>query len=398
MKPKKLAALVTEYRKWSHADVIVGKILEGDLYDGKLRGNLQLASLYVDQFPETDLSQALAKKYQFPIARTIEQALTAGGKTLAVEGVLIIGEHGKYPENERGQKLYPRKRFFDEVVAVFEKTGQTCPVFNDKHLSVTWADAEAMVRTARKRMFPLMAGSSIPVTWRKPDLAITPGSTLTAALQLGYGPLEGYGFHALEGLQCMLERRKGGETGVRAVTCLQGKAMWPALDSLPNSEALITAALERVPARAKGDYRTLSEKDPSSAVFWIEYQDGLKAAVAMLNGALYEGDGGAFVFAGQLLGEKKPLATHFYLQQPDPFAHFAELLKAIESMMLTGHPAYPVERTLLTTGILEAVMLSKHKGNKQILTPHLENLTYTPSKWSHAQGEIPKPIPRWGKK
>ena len=49
--PKRVAAVVTEYRRWSHADVIVGKILEGYNHDGKDGPNLRLVSLYADQFP-----------------------------------------------------------------------------------------------------------------------------------------------------------------------------------------------------------------------------------------------------------------------------------------------------------------------------------------------------------
>src|SRR5262249_2089670 len=112
MSKKPVAAIVTEYRKWSHADVIVGKVLEGFNYDGGDGPDLKLVSMYVDQFPDKDMSRDLAKKYGFTIHETIEAALTQGGKELAVEGVLCIGEHGKYPDNDKGQKLYPRRRFF----------------------------------------------------------------------------------------------------------------------------------------------------------------------------------------------------------------------------------------------------------------------------------------------
>ena len=113
--PKKIAAVVTEYRNWSHADVIVGKILEGYNYDGGAGPNLKLVSMYVDQFPDKDMSRDLAKKYGFTIYDTIDEALTLGGKELAVDGVVIVGEHGKYPSNDKGQVLYPRRRFFEEV-------------------------------------------------------------------------------------------------------------------------------------------------------------------------------------------------------------------------------------------------------------------------------------------
>ncbi len=61
--PKFLAALVTVYRRHSHADVVVGKVLEGYRYDGSERPDLRLASPYVDQFPPDDLSRGLANKY-----------------------------------------------------------------------------------------------------------------------------------------------------------------------------------------------------------------------------------------------------------------------------------------------------------------------------------------------
>src|SRR5262249_54390796 len=99
-------------------------------------------------------------------------------------------------------------------------------------------------------------------------------------------------------------------------------------------------------------------------------------------------DGGAFVFATQVKGQEKPVGCQFYLQQPDPFAHFAELTKAIDAQVRTGHAPYPVERTLLTTGILDAAMNSRFEGGKRLETPHLE-IKYAPTDWGPAKGEIP---------
>jgi hypothetical protein len=191
----------------------------------------------------------------------------------------------------------------------------------------------------------------------------------------------------------MVERRTGGETGVKAVTALSGDAMWQACDRGEFSKMLLEETIRRAPAYAKGDYRELTRKSKDAAVWLIEYSDGLKAAAAILNGFLYEGDGGAFCFATQIKGEDKPRSCQFYLQQPDPFAHFAELDKAIETLIVTGHPPYPVERTLLTTGILDAAMTSRHQGGKRIETPYL-NIAYQPTGWPHATGPIPKPIKR----
>jgi hypothetical protein len=391
--PKSVAAVVTEYRLHSHADVIVGKILEGFNYDGGAGPNLKLAALYVDQFPDKDMSRDLAKKYKFPICDTIEGALTLGGKDLAVDGVVCVGEHGDYPKNAKGQILYPRRRFFEAVTDVFAKTKKSVPVFNDKHLAAVWDDAKWMYDRSRELFVPFLAGSSVPLTWRRPELKLAKNCDLVDAVQVGYGPFEGYGFHALEGLQCMAERRKGGETGVKAVQCLQGEEMWKALDAGRWSKDLLEAALERVPSHATGDYRAVTAKTADAGVFLIEYRDGFKGAVAMLNGWLYEGDGGAFTFAGRLKDQDKPVATLFYLQQPDPFGHFAYLVRAIDSMIQTGHAPYPVERTLLTTGILDAVMTSAAEKNRRVETPHLK-IEYQPTDWPFATDPVPKVIKR----
>src|SRR6266540_3005535 len=110
--PKRVAAIVTTYYQNSHADLLVGRLFQTDTLDGRGRkSELQLAGLYVDQFPANDKSRALAKQYGFPIFPTIEKALTLGGDELAVDGVFIIGEHGNYPASPKGQELYPRKQF-----------------------------------------------------------------------------------------------------------------------------------------------------------------------------------------------------------------------------------------------------------------------------------------------
>jgi hypothetical protein len=387
--PKTVAAVVTTYHKWSHADVILRNLLD-DYPDGG-RPDLKLVSLYTDQLHKADMSRDLARKHGFRLSDTIADALTLGGNKLAVDAVLSIGEHGVYPDNEKGQKLYPRRRFFEEITKVFEASRKVVPVFNDKHLAAVWDDAKWMYDTARRLMVPLMAGSSVPVTWRKPPLVLPRGCKLGGAVQIGYGPFEGYGFHALEGMQCMVERRDGGETGVAAVTCHTGEAMWAALDRQPRAAPLLDAAIKLVPAHAKGDIRALSGKSRDAGVFEVEYRDGLRAFVVMPNGWIHEGDGGGFIFSGRVQGRDAPAACQFYLQQPDPFAHFAELTKAIDTFVRTGHSPYPVERTLLTTGILDAVMTSRSRKGERVPTPHLE-IGYKPTDWPPATGPIPKAV------
>src|SRR5205085_5268496 len=132
--------------------------------------------------------------------------------------------HGDYPVNEIGQKKYPRYEFFAQVAAVFEKDGRTAPVFNDKHLSWNWEWAKQMVDTARRLRFPLLAGSSLPVTWRMPAVDLPLGAEVEEVMRVAIGGMDSYDFHALEVIQCMAERRNGGETGVVALQAWRGEA------------------------------------------------------------------------------------------------------------------------------------------------------------------------------
>ena len=122
--------------------MIIENFLEPYLFNGKkTESGMEIVGLYVDQFPDRDMSRDVAKEYGLKIYPTIAEALQAGGDKLAVDAVLAIGEHGNYPKNAKEQVEYPRKRFFDEIVAEFRRSGATVPVFNDKHLSyrADWA-------------------------------------------------------------------------------------------------------------------------------------------------------------------------------------------------------------------------------------------------------------------
>src|SRR5438270_8417273 len=226
---KKIAAVITSYFPYSHADVIVTKFMKGIPTDEELRApRVELAGLYMDQIDARDIGQSLAWRHQVPIFQSIRAALTLGGSELAVDGVLLIGEHGDYPFDEQGRHMYPRRYFFEQIAGVFASSGRSVPVFNDKHLSYNWADARWMYDRARSLAAPLLAGSSLPTCWRRPFLEYALETPVEAALAIGYGGVESYGFHALETLQCMVERRRGGETGVAAVQCLEGGAVWEA--------------------------------------------------------------------------------------------------------------------------------------------------------------------------
>ena len=377
---KRIATVITEYRRNAHADVIAGRLLDGYEYDGRRREpQVEVVSIYTDQVPANDLSRPMAAKHKVPIYPTVREALTRGGERLAVDGVVLIGEHGDYPTNEKGQKLYPRYDLYRQIVEVFRASGRSVPVFSDKHLSYDWTKARWMYDQSRELHFPLMAGSSLPVTWRRPPLELPLGAPVERAVVVFYGGKEAYGFHALEALQCMVERRKGGETGIAAVRTLEGPEVWKWTDANPWSGKLQEAALARSETRKPGSTR---ENVKQPILFLLEYASGLAAAVYMLNGHTNN-----CTFAAQIAGAREPVTTEIWLQSARPYSHFSALVHYIEKLMVTGKPAYPVERTLLTTGALAALMDSR--DGQRIETPQLA-IRYSASKESlFARGPVP---------
>src|SRR5262249_2859700 len=256
-KPRKnLAVVTTAYYYLSHAYHVCGRFLNGSLRDGKMHyPDFGIAGMYVEQTKENDLSRELSRKHGFALYPEVAGALTRGGDKLGADGVLLIGEHGDYPYNDKAQKLYPRYELFQKIVEVFRRAGRTVPVFCDKHLSYDRKQAREMFDTARKLGSPLYAGSSLPVTWRRPELELPLGAPIKDALVASRGELEIYGIHALEALQCMVERRTKGRQGVQAVTCLEGDAVWKAGDDGVWSWELLEHALGRCPSLNVGDVR-----------------------------------------------------------------------------------------------------------------------------------------------
>lgn len=401
---KKVAVVASVYWYLSHAYHIAGRFL-----DGYMKGDTHhfpdygIASAYVEQVKGTDLSRDIAKEHDFRLSETIEDALTLGTGKLTVDGVLLICEHGDYPYNAKGQKLYPRYEYFQQIVKVFEKSGRTVPVFCDKHLSYDRKKAAEMVATAKKMGFPLMAGSSLPVTWRRPELEFKLGTKITDALLVSRGELEIYGIHALEALQCMVERRfenadpKEANQGVKAVTCFQGDSVWKAGDDGAWSWDLLEHALGRSTSRNAGDIRDNCRRFPKPPnwgfytkgpiAFQVEYADGLKASVLQLDGHVADE-----TFAARVEGEKKPQSCLFWLPPPPGAAFLEALASHVETFLATGKPPYPVERTLLTSGILDYALESRVNASKRLETPDLDIRYAPPADSGFMRGDYAKPV------
>jgi len=385
----KIAAITTAYHYLSHAYHIVGRFFDGfDLHDGQglHHPGYDVASLFIEQTPANDLGKEKARRHNVRLSSNIADALMLGTGKVAVDGILLIAEHGEYPFNPKFQKLYPRARMFREILEVLKTFDVRVPIFIDKHLSYDSTEAQRMYDSAKLAKIPLMAGSSLPITWRLPELEVPLGLPWNEAVVASRGEVEIFGFHALESLQCMAERRdrKGHPQGVKAVTCLQGPAVWEAQDRGGWSADLLKAALSRSHTLNPGDIRQ-NTKDfvpppgrPSflaePIAFVVEYADGFRGTALILNGQVDDTTIGI-----KLDRERDPVvSTLFYLPAPPGARFFDPLVLRIEDFFRTGRPPYPVERTLLTGGMLDALLESRLLDGRRIETPGLLVIDYEP--------------------
>jgi len=367
-KRKKIAALSTTYHVRSHSDNFITRFLEGYwINDQYHEPPCDIVSLFVEQEHSGDISRRLSKAYGFPIVSTIQDALTLGGGDLAVDGVLLIGEHGEYPTNVKNQKLYPRHRFMEQAVDVFRRSGRSVPLFNDKQLSYDWAKSKQMYDWSRELDFPFMAGSSVSVTFRRPELDFPLETDLEEGLAVGGGWVADGGlFHILETLQCFAERRRGGETGVRAVQLLTGDGVWKAAEEGRWNRHLLDAALARGERVRPGRPEEIVKR-PVACL--IEYNDGFRGTALGLGGLVSE-----YLAAVKIKARAQPAATLCYIPTANS-NNFSPLVDAIGRMFVTGKTDYPVERTLLTSGALSFLMDSWYQGQKRLETPML-NIRY----------------------
>lgn len=340
---------------------------------------VDVASVYLDQFPDGDLGRARLEKHGLALSSSIEAALTLGTDKLAVDGVVIIAEHGDYPDNDMGQKLYPRYAWFKECVRVFEKTGRAVPVFNDKHLSTTWKECVEMVEDSKRLNFPFFSGSSLPVTRRLPAIDLPHNTPLKESVCVAYGGVDSYDIHALETAQCMSERRLGGEIGIKQVHALKDAALWEAMakEDRKDTRRLMVAALTRshnLPV--EGGYYTdritfewARDTFSKATGYFIEHLDGFLTSMFLVNIR-------DFNYAGLRADTDEIISCQMYLPMPTHGSTTADffhpLVRHIEDTVITGQVPYPIERSLLTSGMTLAGVESLHRGQIPIATPEMK--------------------------
>jgi hypothetical protein len=375
----RVAVLCSVYFAGSHADVIVGRLLDGYSFGGKHQpARIEVASLYLEQLGSSDnepvsrvdIGVETARSHGVPMFESVGEAIGLGHAGVNVDGVLIIAEHGDYGWGEFEQKLYPRRRLFDASVAAMVAAGRTVPIYVDKHLAWTFTDAQRMVADAQRLGIPVLGGSVVPLTWREPAGADWPyGSPVSesivvsiAASEPGTRPTEMSGFHNLEFAQALLERRAGGETGVAAVTAVSGAEVRPAIAARLSRSAILADAI----AALDIDVPDPTEFAGSSAddLFLVEYSDGVSLTVINLDLPVDH------CMAAAVRGDSDVLVAAVKLGDHPSHDHFTFLVRQMESLVLQGASPYPVTRTLLTTGVMEAALRARRE-RRRIPTPHL---------------------------
>ncbi|GIX04398.1 MAG: hypothetical protein KatS3mg114_0267 [Planctomycetaceae bacterium] len=379
-RPLRVAAINSVFYFRSHAYHILGRLVHGYDWQGvHHQPAVQVVRMYNDQAHPSRLAEEFCRRHQIALCPTAEETL--GGARLDVDAVALIIEHGNYPLTPRKQVMYPRYEYFARIVDIFRQAGRSVPVFVDKHLSYDHRQAAQMMQWADELQIPLMAGSSLPVTWRIPELEV-PRETRwqEGVVTFGYdrGVSEVYLIHALEALQCFLERRRGGETGIAAVQWLEGDAVWRAGDAGEFSWDLVEAALARAPSENVGPLRE-NVRQPQAIL--VRYRDGTRGCV--LNLIEQTSD---FCFAGSVIGRRQPLSTCLFLPSPPGAKFFDPLTWHIERFFETRQPPYPAQRTWLTSTVLDLALQSAEQGSQPVTAAALDIRYQPPADSGFARG------------
>jgi len=353
----------------SHADWIVNKLLDGYWWKGAhTPSQVDVVSVYIHQLDTSLLGQKVCKAKNISIFKTVGEAVTLGGKELAVDGVVIVAEHGNYPTDLKGHWLLPRWWIYQQVIRVFEQSKRSVPVFNDKHLSYNWDDAKWMFDKSRELNFPLTGGSSIPTYFRKPEIELTVDTPIKNSIVVGDTADEGATFHCVDVLQAFVDRRKGGETGVKSVQSIRGPETWNWVERNRWAGNLLEAVRKNFDL--KPNYFQES-RNPNVCI--VEYRDGTQAAVI-------SGRGVGWTYAGEIEGQNDPTIVSM-LGWPGPISqyHAANAHEHwIVEMMLTRREPFNAERLLLSTGIVNNCMESNWENGRysavgrRIETPFLD--------------------------
>jgi hypothetical protein len=242
-----------------------------------------------------------------------------------------------------------------------------------------------------------MAGSSVPLAQRRPNLEIPHGCEIEEAIAIHGGGVEVYDFHGLELLESFVEVRRGGEAGIARVEFLDADSMWQAADAGRWSVSLAEAAMAAeivdaaAPIIARVERQTeVTTKHPTQLAIThgilLTYCDGLRPAVLQVGHS-----SNRWNFACRLKDPQPQQATELRSEASRQIAMalyngpwgnrclFKALSHAVQHLFVHRCAPYPVERTLLVSGALDAAMVSRER-RAPVSTPELQ-FSYRAGDW-----------------
>ena len=370
---RKIAFLLEEFSKPSPAQQLVDRFLAGYVIDGEFRRSpFESASAYVMMSSNPpDLEQRI-KDFKLVVASRAEQAVEGA------DAVIIASRKPGALANER----------FAQIALERAPEGGAC--FIHGALANSLERAQEFVGLARSRKIALLAGTPLCVTWRLPDVELPPATPLSEALiVVQANPLPGQTsppappsslggaeLHALEGLLPVIERRRGGESGIRSIRFLEGKELWKAGDRGNWSWPLLASALSRSHSPQGDpvlDGRTqdlaglgLVPKLARHPRGWLlEHRDGFRSTILVLDGVVAD-----FNFA--VRAQDGSIVSAQLFRAPAPTEqHFGRLAVILEDFFRTGKAPWPIERNLLIAGLLENFSLPSSRTGRVVPTPKL---------------------------
>jgi len=351
---------------------------------------VDVASIYLHQHDISELAHRVAQAKDIPIFRTVANALTLGGNELAVDGVVIVGEHGDYPTDLKGRWLLPRWWLYNQMIRVFERSNRSVPVFNDKHLSYCWNETKWMFDKSRELNFPLTGGSSIPLYYRRPEIELDINTPIKNSIVIGGASDEGGIFHCIDVLQSFVEMRKGGETGVKSVQAIRGGAeTWKWVERNPWVGNLLDSVAKRFELQPG-----IFQENANANICIVEYNDGTNAAIVA-------GRGVGWTYAGEIEGQNEPTIISM-LGWPGPFDQYHASNAQphwITELMVTKKEPFNAERLLLSSGITNHYIDSSWENGRfsavgrRIETPFM-SVSYLPTRGAQFnKGERPPSLP-----
>lgn len=238
----------------------------------------------------------------------------------------------------------------------------------------------AQVAKARN-VFLLCSATALPVTWRLPQVDLPMHQPVREALIVVQGKAGQAELEALEGLLPLVERRGGGEGGVKSVTRLDATSLWPAGEKDGFwSKDLLAAAISRSDSPLgdpERDGRTQDlfgmglvpklARDPRGWV--LEHDRGMRSTILVLDGVVRD-----FNFAVRM-GDGEVISAQLY--RPPGHREFDRLAAVVEDFFDTGRAPWPVERSLLIAGLLEVFRSQRYLPvGERLATPELAGIRY----------------------